>query len=279
MDSAPTRPDQSHQLGSLLSTNPKKTGQCGSALWFISYAGFALAFMSFLSEMVYHQQLQWDGCYFGIFMLTLSIWNFMTVRSSKDCYLRVFEEGIEIQQRTKVQRFRFSMLESMAFNSVRKFVNGAYVGHEYQMAFVVRDEDRTKTLKWSSIDNDPQVGLEELRQQVSLLLANKLNEKLESTGVVEWGDRVSIQKEAILFKPFALWTNSLQPQSLLFRDIERCEHDELGRLLIYRSGDRNPALIILNSEPNFYPGHILFSALREQSRQPRRDYHSEACSA
>lgn len=258
MDFASNTHGTTQPLGSLLYTNEKKTGQRGVIQRFCAYAGFTMAAAIFLMGLFLHQPGNWNFVYIGSVILALSIWNYISYRSAQGSYLRVYEKGIEIQQKANVHRFEYQNLKAMAFSSVKKFVNGAYVGHEYNIVFRIKNGDQETSLRWSSIDNDSQEGLDALRQRLSLLLAHKMVEELEATGSIDWVEGVTIQDRKITFRPTTLLGKSKQWQELLFSDIARAEFDELGSLAIYRKGERKPTISIATDQLNFHPGYLLF---------------------
>ncbi len=102
-------------------------------------------------------------------------------------------------------------------------------------------------------------GMEDLRDHVSEIVADRMQHGLETNGRASWG--------SIALRQGGLVVNSASKKEwfIPFDEIEETNFDDT-RMYVWVRDENRPIATVSMSEPNFYPGWVLYHRLRDVDR-------------
>jgi hypothetical protein len=144
-------------------------------------------------------------------------------------------------------------LNLFVFSEVRRYAEGiAYTGTAVDIVFITQGGS---TLRFHTARIRRPVDLQNVRDRISLALAERMLETAGKTGSVEWAGATLKPTEirAILRKRFSPDQEFALPIS---RNLSFRFHE--GALQIFVPGNETSALELSTAAPNFFPGFVLF---------------------
>lgn len=167
-------------------------------------------------------------------------------------YFRCHERGVSQHGLRKARRLLYSEVASFTYSATRMYVNGVYAGTTLAMKFGTDDPKVLPPIKFSASVSKVDEDLDELRDRISAVVAQRLLRQHEETGAFSWTKALEVTKDAIRYRkgkfiglgdwvelPFDRYLNITIDQGvfhLFSKDAEKSVFD------------------CPISEPNFFPG-------------------------
>lgn len=195
----------------------------------------------------------------------------------RDFCLFLHENGLRKRHNGRDTVILFDDADTIAFDTVRLFVNGVYAGTN---EFLGLKQGDTATYFFRQVkepnprEDDRERGqVDRLAAHASARIAGKMAEALLRGEQVEWTDQFRLSANALDIAPVPWFRGDLRD---LFRhrqwqrvEIPDVESDEIDRGVyrLWLRGDERPRVALRTNAPNFHPGLLVFHALAGEGRR------------
>ncbi len=206
----------------------------------------------------------------GLILLPLAlVLGLFLLRNEFRCY----ERGVYRRVLGKPRELRFEDVEVFTYKAIRQYYNGAYTGTALSLAFVPAASSGKKKIGYSRLVQNVDDALEGLRENVSRIVMQKLAMTLSQTGTLQWLPHVRISDEGFHYRPKG-FVSRKEEKLLPFEEVTGFQIDD-GTFRVWQQGAGKSVINEATSEPNFYPGYLLVSAMY-RSGATRRERSPDA---
>ena len=172
---------------------------------------------------------------------------------------RRHEHGLSMSTVFGHREILYADVASMSYSAVQHYHNGIYTGTRYMLVAKPAAGKPITFLAHSRADSD---DIDNLREDLARRIAGKLYARLAHEQEVPWTPRVALSREGIRF----------EKQKFVGRGevmaVRFAEHPQIeikgGTLYLSAPGHKGNLLRISCMSQNFYPGFILFQALKNE---------------
>lgn len=178
---------------------------------------------------------------------------------------RVHQGGIVKLSAFGRRQLLFAEVERMSCQTTRHYHNGVYTGTSFELRF---QPGKGRPLKIKVRVRGSLHDLEQLRDRVAGLLADRLRERLDRESEAPWTDGVWLSRQGVRFARRRLIGRGEETAAAFSRDL-RFSIDQ-GTLQLFVPGDPKPVLSIPCAAEGFYPGFVLFGRLAAEAAAPLR---------
>jgi hypothetical protein len=172
---------------------------------------------------------------------------------------RCHERGVYRRLLGKPRELRFEDVDVFTYKAIRQYYNGAYVGTSLALAFVPTASSGKKKIGYSRMVQNVDDALESLREHVARIVMQKLAMELSQTGAVQWLPHVRITHEGLHYRAKG-FVSRQKEQLLPFAEVTGFEIDD-GTFRVWQRGADKSVINEATTEPNFFPGYLLLSAM------------------
>jgi len=173
-------------------------------------------------------------------------------------YFRCHERGVSQRRGRKERRLLYTQVATFTYSATRMYVNGIYAGTSLVMKFDTEDPKALPPIKFSASIMNVDQGLDELRDRISAVVAQRLLRTYADTGSVTWTKSLEIGPEGVRYRKPKLigkgdWTD------LPFSTCRGVSFEQ-GTFHLFAADVEKPVFGCPVSEPNLFPGiHALLA--------------------
>lgn len=173
--------------------------------------------------------------------------------------LRCYEFGICRRGVWREARLRYRDVATFAYAAVKQYVKGVYSGTTVTLTFTARDAVVPRKLAYSRtlMNGDPE--LENVRQQVSRVIAARMADAFDAGAAVPWTDGLRFLPEGIEYRASGILGRKA-PLVIGFDQIGTFDIEQ-GIFRLWVVGNRKPIMKVNMSQANFFPGMLLLSEI------------------
>lgn len=215
----------------------------GAALVFLFF-GVVLTTSGFDQQQDAQEKLETfvHGCAFTLGSFLLGI----AALSVYKTVLRIHKHGVSKRNLFGTRRVRYEELDSISFRKERQYGERGYVGTQYFFDFGCGG----KVFYFITTIKADRDDLEDVRDYVAQIIAQKLAAELEAEGAAPWTSRLRFVRSGVEYLRDKQW------QRIPYAELGTCEID--GSLFYLRSKTCEfPLMQEYTIVPNFYPGYAL----------------------
>ncbi len=166
------------------------------------------------------------------------------------------------------RRLRHSEIANLSYSAVRHYSHGMYNGTTLIMRFVPMPGLGLKPISYSAQILNADTELDRLRDEISIAISQRMLNYWTQHGNCPWIPYLQFQGENLSYSRLT-FTGRKQPIQIPLTSIVNFDIAD-GAFRIWVDGQKKPAVIEETSQPNFYPGLMLFSNLMN------REYSTES---
>lgn len=166
------------------------------------------------------------------------------------------------------RRLRYSEIANLSYVALRHYSHGIYNGTTLTMRFVPMPGLGLKPISYSAniLNADPE--LDRLRDEISIAISERMKEFWTRNGNCPWVPFLQFQGEGLSYSRLT-FTGRKQAVLIPLTSIVNFDISD-GTFHIWAAGEKKPVVSEETSQPNFYPGLMLFSHLMN------REYSAES---
>ncbi|QDT55054.1 hypothetical protein Pan44_30950 [Caulifigura coniformis] len=186
-----------------------------------------------------------------------------TARRLWQCAFRLHETGISQRSLTGDRALRFSEIDQFVFDARRQYSKGRYLGTLFTMVFASDRQPKQGILhtERSAYETDE---IAQVRDFVSEEIAAAMAARLVSSGELVWTRELTIQGGALHCQPRRFLRWKPRPASADIDSIRGYDISE-GWFYVWTMDRDRPLFKVRTTEPNFYPGLLVFEQLLERT--------------
>ena len=179
-------------------------------------------------------------------------------------YFRCHERGVSRRFAGKETSLLYTQVASFVYSATRMYYNGAYTGTSLVMNFMTEDPRKTPPIKYSTSVRNVDEDLDELREQIAAVVAQRLLRAYAETNTFEWTKELHVTADGFRYrKPKLIGKGEWQTMS--FADYQGFDIQEGTFHLFAKDGEKSVFHCSI-SEPNFFPGlHALAAIIEPES--------------
>jgi hypothetical protein len=197
------------------------------------------------------------------------LWAFACVAGSAACVLgglhvlrarfRCHEHGVYKAGLFGARTLRYADLASFTYTATRHFHNGAYTGTMFQLGFDPVAGQGGKSIRHSVMLPHADQELENLRDQVSRIIAARMANHLRGDAPVQWTRHLTFVREGIEYKPTGVFRRK-EPVFVAFKEVYSYQIHQ-GTFFLWVRGEQKPVVREAMTQPNFFPGFYLLTTI------------------
>jgi hypothetical protein len=173
-------------------------------------------------------------------------------------YFRCHERGVSHRSFGQEKRLFYDQVASFTYSATRMYVNGAYVGTSLTMKFETDDPKALPPIKYNANVKNVDEDLDELRERISAVVAQRLLRRYAETGSFVWTKSLEVTGDGIRYRPGKLLGKG-EWQVLPFDRYLGVNVQE-GVFHLFSQDAEKSVYHCGISEPNFFPGlHALLA--------------------
>lgn len=172
----------------------------------------------------------------------------------------VHQRGVTIGERS----LRYDDVASFTYSATRHYHNGAYVGTNVVMTFEPVPEQKGNRINYSATVHNQDAGLDELRDQISRIIAGRMAIRASKGEVVPWTNKLTYRPEGLEYRPTGFLGTRKEPITIPFSSISGWKLDA-GYFYLWQSGKKKPTVTESVGDANFFPGFFLLEMLGSDS--------------
>ena len=183
--------------------------------------------------------------------------------------------GIHQRGMFSERRLRFTEIANLSYVALRRYSHGIYNGTVLNMRFRPMPGKGLQPISFSAHVQNTDGELDRLRDEISLAIAARMKEFWTVHGTCPWIPFLQFQKDGLDYCRLT-FTGRKQPVHIPFSSIVNFDITD-GTFHIWAADERKPVISEETSQPNFFPGLMLFSNLlnRELSAETVHDAAAE----
>lgn len=166
------------------------------------------------------------------------------------------------------RRLRFSEIANLSYAAVKRYSHGIYNGTSLTMRLVPMPGRNLKPITYSANIQHIDPEIERLRDEIASEIADRMQEFWTLNGNCPWVPYLQFQSEGLSYNRLT-FTGRKQPILIPFDTIVNFDISD-GTFRIWTAGPAAPIVNEETSQPNFYPGLILFSKLMQRAATVER---------
>lgn len=172
---------------------------------------------------------------------------------------RVHEHGIRWKLLFRTQQLKYTEVGSFTYAAVRQYVKGVYSGTNFTLTFVASSGAKPKKLTYSRKLRNADAELEHLRDYVSQLIADRMQEQFVQRKAVSWTDGLKFLPEGLEYRASGFFGRK-PPVVIPYSQIVGFDLNQ-GMFWLWVPGKKSAAVKENTSQPNFFPGYLFLARL------------------
>jgi hypothetical protein len=163
------------------------------------------------------------------------------------------------------RRLLYSEVQSLSYSMSRHYYHGMYMGSTFRLAFEPIPEKKGNSVNHTVSLQNADKELENLRDRVSMIIAQRQARQLAARQPVPWTPRIRFLPDGVEYRRWSLFgkgTVLTTPYSKI--SAIRFEKSYLRAWVI---GEKKPLFSVVSSLPNVFPTFFLLSSLRASTSQ------------
>ena len=177
------------------------------------------------------------------------------------CTFRCHARGVFRRNGLRTRELRFEDVGRFAYEAVRHYRDGFYVSTSVRMSFVPKPDVGGRAITYSASLTNCDLELEALREHVSRVVGANMLRRLERDRSVQWTEGLRLYSDGIEITTRGGWFKRSASYHIPYYKIGNTEIHE-GYFYLYLPGVRKAVYTTPVSADNFFPGHVLFEAIR-----------------
>ncbi|MBS0266370.1 MAG: hypothetical protein JSS02_30850 [Planctomycetes bacterium] len=191
-----------------------------------------------------------------LIMLGIALLSWLIVLSQA-VEFRVCEHGVRRKWLFWMSQLRYSQMNSFTYSAVRQYVKGAYAGTRFSLTFCAPTEGKPKTLSYTKTLRNADLELENLREHVSEIIAQRMYADFAAQQPVTWTDSLRFLPEGVEYRARTLFGRKA-PVLIPFSQIAGFDSDN-GEFHLWVHDKKKPIAKEEINKPNFFPGYHLLA--------------------
>ena len=167
--------------------------------------------------------------------------------------------GIHLRGMFTDRRLRYSEIANLSYVALRHYSHGIYNGTTLTMRFVPMPGLGLKPISYSANILNADTELDRLRDEISIAISERMKDFWNKHGVCPWVPFLQFQGENLSYSRLT-FTGRKQPIQIPLASIINFDISD-GSFHIWVDGQKKPVVSEETSQPNFFPGLMLFSNL------------------
>lgn len=172
---------------------------------------------------------------------------------------RVHEHGVRWKLLFRTQHLRYTEVGSFTYAAVRQYVKGVYSGTNFALTFTSSAGPKPKKLTYSRKLRNADAELEHLRDSVSQLIADRMQEQFVQKKAVAWTDGLRFLPEGLEYRASGFFGRKA-PVVIPYSQILGFDLNQ-GLFWLWVPGKKSAVVKENTSQPNFYPGYFFLARL------------------
>ncbi len=181
--------------------------------------------------------------------------------------------GIHLRGMFTDRRLRYSEIASLSYVALRRYSHGIYNGTTLTMRFVPMPGLGLKPINYSANILNADTELDRLRDEISIAISDRMKDYWTRYGNCPWIPYLQFQGENLSYSRLTL-TGRKQPTLIPLASIINFDIAD-GTFRIWAEGQKKPVVSEETSQPNFFPGLMLFSHLMNRELSPETALESD----
>ena len=157
------------------------------------------------------------------------------------------------------RRLRYSEIANVSYAALRHYSHGIYNGTTLTMRFVPMPGLGLKTIRYSAHILNADAELDRLRDEISIVISERMKDFWTKQGSCPWIPFLQFQGESLSYSRLT-FVGRNQPIQIPLTSIVNFGISD-GSFHIWVDGQKKPVVSEETSQPNFFPGLMLFSNL------------------
>jgi hypothetical protein len=175
---------------------------------------------------------------------------------------RVHERGVYQKNLRGENRLMYPEVASFSYSTTRNFHNGAYVGTDLYLRFDPISGCKSGPIYFATQVKNQDADLEELRDFVAGVIAERMQQQLASGEIVRWTENLAFRPDGIAYTPAGFFGR--KETALLTHENYGGWNMNQGVFYLFQTGQKNAVMSEQVSAANFYPGFFLLLSLYQQ---------------
>ncbi|MES2791400.1 MAG: hypothetical protein V4719_17415 [Planctomycetota bacterium] len=160
------------------------------------------------------------------------------------------------------RRLRYSEIANVSYVAIRRYSHGIYNGTTLTMRFVPMPALGLRPISYSGLIQNADAELDRLRDEISLAIAERMQDFWKRHGNCPWVPFLQFQGESLNYSRLT-FTGRRQPVEIPLASIVNFDMSD-GAFHVWVEGQKKPVINEETSQPNFFPGLVFFSKLMNQ---------------
>jgi hypothetical protein len=192
----------------------------------------------------------------------------------KDLF-RIHSRGIVLIYPNEIRELHFDQIQSFQYIAAKHYRYGIYEGMKLELKFDPFVETPIKPIHYSALIKNTDEELEKLSDFISEVIASHLFDRYREKGEVDWTPNIRFTTDGLLFSYQQGWIRKQEMDRLvLYKNIVQCRiEDEICYLTVREIEESEMEIAV--SEPNFFPGFRVLSAILSKQELKQTDQHKE----
>ncbi len=205
------------------------------------------------------------GIVVGLVLLVLCAPIVWASRKTKRPVFRCHERGVFKQGMFSSGQLRYEELESFSYSATRQYYNGAYIGTALNLSMAPRKDSGKKPINFSRTVKNVDEALDELRDHISMVLANDMLRRLADGERVAWTSNMALLPQGIEYRP-AGFVKRKEAVVLPYQNVFNFDLQQ-GTFHLWEHGKDKSVMQESVGVPNFFPGYFALARLFSQAAQ------------
>ena len=160
------------------------------------------------------------------------------------------------------RRLRYSEIANLSSAAIKRYSHGIYNGTTLTLRFVPMPGLNLKPISYSAHIHHIDTEIDRLRDEIAAEIADRMRDFWSQHGNCPWVPYLQFQGEGLSYNRLT-FTGRKQPILIPFDSIVNFNISD-GTFRIWTAGQSAPIVNEETSQPNFYPGLVLFSTLMQR---------------
>lgn len=175
------------------------------------------------------------------------------------------------------RRLRYSEIANVSYAALRHYSHGMYNGTTLTMRFVPMPGLGLKPISYSANILNADAELDRLRDEISIAISERMKDFWTRHGYCPWVPFLQFQGDNLSYSRLT-FTGRKQPIQIPLASIVNFDIAD-GAFRIWVAGQKKPVVSEETSQPNFFPGLMLFSHLINRELSTQSAYEEDEASA
>jgi hypothetical protein len=193
------------------------------------------------------------GCFVATSLLILGALH------CRKAVFRCHEFGVYKSGLTGSRTLRYADLEALTYSATRHYHNGVYTGTIFNLDFEPIPEHKSQRIRYNVTLRNSDQELENLRDQVSRMIAARMAHALAANQPVSWTRKLRFVPDGLEYTPTSVFSRSVAAV-VPYRDMRTFNVDQ-GTFSVWVWNQKKPMIKEETSRRNFFPGFYLFTSI------------------